>query len=135
MDGVLTVNNKKIPFHTCTNDRGQVLEIYSHFCENFYRVAGYHSDGRVLFDGYGKGEQISYWEVNAVVIRFTGKDIRHHNRPPKKDKKAAREALESQTSVILESPIHAPIKDNREPGKALTQKQLEEQCNNLLRVI
>lgn len=117
----------KIPFHTCQNESGQTLEIYSLLCENFYRVAGYHSDGRTLFDGISPQYIIDYWEVNAVVTKFTGRSIKHA-LPPKKVKDAISDTkasvLESQCSMVIpDSPIH---------GKVLTQKEIDRNLNLIL---
>lgn len=119
--------NKRIPFHTCFNDKGQRLEIYSYFCENFYRVAGYHSDGRALFDGISPKYTIDYWEVDAVVTKFTGRSIKHA-LPPRKSKDAVSDTkhrvLESQCSMAIpDSPIH---------GKLLTQKEINRNLNLIL---
>ena len=131
--------NNKILFHSCTNERGQRLEIYSYFCENFYRVAGYHSDGRLLFDG----DKIDYWEVGPVVQRFTGKSIRYEKKAKplptehtvvinngsrkrgrpvgwrKKEVKPVQQSL-----PIAATPIHAPKKESKPLGNAEIDKRL-----------
>ena len=131
--------NNKILFHSCVNERGQQLEIYSYFCENFYRVAGYHSDGRLLFDG----DKIDYWEVGPVVQRFTGKSIRYEKKAKplptehtvvinngsrkrgrpvgwrKKEVKPVQQSL-----PIAATPTHAPKKESKPLGNAEIDKRL-----------
>lgn len=117
----------KIPFHTCQNESGQTLEIYSLPCENFYRVAGYHSDGRTLFDGITPSYIIDYWEVNAVVTKFTGRSIKNA-LPPSKAKDVTSNTkprvLEAQCSMAIPAiPIHS---------KVLTQKEIDSNLNLIL---
>ena len=129
--------NERILFHTCFNERGQKLEIYSYFCENFYRVAGYHSDGRLLFDG----NRIEYYEVGNVVLQFTGKSIRFEKKPKALpvDTVATIEVKSrrgrpvgwrkpkptTSTLPLPEVPIHAPVKKTSKPlGNAEIDKRL-----------
>ena len=136
--------NKRIHFHTCFNDKDQKLEIYSHFCENFYRVAGYHSDGRLLFDG----NRIEYYEVGNVVLRFTGKSIRFEKRPKvlPVDSNVATDAKskrgrpvgwrKAKTHInalqLPEVPIHAPVKKISKP---LANAEIDKRLTLILKTV
>ena len=123
---------KKIPYHSCENEKGQTLEIYSFFGENFYRVAGYHSDGRVLFDGISPCYTIEYWEVGRVVKQFTGESMLRPKRPKKI-------MTESQESLKIDPvPCHSPLVDKwneRDRLKKVGQAELNKKCEQLLKIV
>lgn len=118
----------KIPYHICENEKGQTLEIYSFFGENYYRVAGYHSDGKELFNGISPKYTIEFWEVGRVVKQFTGESMLRPRRPKK-------QVTESQVIMSLDPvPCHSPLVDKWAHEK-VGQAALSKKCNELLKIV